>query len=129
MSSVSDSSINVQSSFSIHGKVTLVTGGSRGIGLMIARGLSEPPIETLDETVFDRSAWPNEPQLDAVLVGPLIKRLAGELRSVVDDDPLRERTTQRNPAGNPADSYPGYRGVDLDRQTLTSGVVDNISAS
>ena len=33
-----EQSINVKDLFSIEGKVALVTGGSRGIGLMIARG-------------------------------------------------------------------------------------------
>ena len=54
--------------------------------------VSELPVEALDETVIDRPTWPNEPQLDAALVGPLIKSIAGELRPVVDDYPIRQRT-------------------------------------
>ena len=36
---MSDSSLDIQSLFSLEGKVALVTGGSRGIGYMITQGL------------------------------------------------------------------------------------------
>jgi hypothetical protein len=51
--------------------------------------IPEFAIETLDETVFDGPAWSNENQLHPIAVGPLVQSLAGELRTVVDDDSLR----------------------------------------
>jgi hypothetical protein len=50
--------------------------------------IPESAIETLDETVFDWPAWSNENQLHSISVGPLVQSLAGEFRTVVDDDSL-----------------------------------------
>ena len=51
-------------------------------------------IEALDKTVFDRSAWPDESQLHTIRVCPLVKGFACELRSVVNDYPLRQSLDQ-----------------------------------
>jgi hypothetical protein len=45
-------------------------------------------VEALYEGVLDGPAWLDEMQLDATGPCPLIQRLAGEFRSVVDDDGL-----------------------------------------
>ena len=75
--------------FSIEGKVALVTGGSRGIGLMIARGYAENGArvyvtsrnaEACAETAAELSKVGTCIDLPADLAQPAeVKRLAGEL--------------------------------------------------
>ena len=63
---MTDLSMNVQELFSIKGKVALITGGSRGIGLMIARGyvqagakvyISSRKAEVCDQVAKELSAF------------------------------------------------------------------------
>lgn len=63
----------------------------------------EPSIEALDEAVLDWPTWANEPQLDIVLAGPLVKGFAGEFGPVIDNDPPRQWARQRDLAQHSAD--------------------------
>jgi len=51
---MSDSSLDIQSLFSLEGKVALVTGGSRGIGYMITQGLLQALIWTTESNRRNR---------------------------------------------------------------------------
>jgi hypothetical protein len=74
----------------------LSAGSSIGEGeehLHVQALVAQLAVERFDIAVLDRLARADEVQMNTVLVGPVIQRLAGELAPVVDRDRLR-RTAQ-----------------------------------
>src|SRR6478752_2210200 len=57
--------------------------------------IAEATIEALDESVLRRFTWSDEFQLHAVVIGPLVQRPAGELRSLVSADRRRQTAKLR----------------------------------
>lgn len=89
--------------------------------------VAELPVEALDEAVLDGLAGPNEDQLDAVLVGPLVQGAARALRAVVEHQPAGIRAALcRDPIEDPSRARARERCVDFDRQTLTGRVVAHV---
>src|SRR5512141_2065924 len=52
--------------------------------------VAQPAVETLDESVLHRTAWPNEAQLHFVAHGPGFHRATAELAAVVHRDAFRQ---------------------------------------
>src|SRR5271170_2341927 len=52
-------------------------------------------VETLHIGVLRRFARLDQPQLDAALIGPLIERLAGELRALIGSNRARQTSESR----------------------------------
>lgn len=58
--------------------------------------VAELAVETLQVSVLHRLARFDEIQRDVVLIGPGVKRLAGELGAVIQGDPLRDAMPQHH---------------------------------
>jgi NAD(P)-dependent dehydrogenase (short-subunit alcohol dehydrogenase family) len=122
--------INVKDLFSIEGKVALVTGGSRGIGLMIARGYVEAGakvyISSRKKEVCDRAA------AELSEIGPCIS-IPADLSTTEGCKHLAEELSGREPAlnvlvnnagaawGAPLEEYP-EAGFDKVMDTNVKGV-------
>src|SRR5581483_3913582 len=76
--------------------------------------LAEFAVERFDIAVLHRTTRGDEMQRDFVLVCPLIQRLRGKLRSVIDDDPLRQPALQPQPFQHTNHAQRRQRGVHLD---------------
>lgn len=77
--------------------------------------VTEAPVEALDECVLVRFARLDEVQFDVALVRPDVHRLAGEFRSVVDDNCRRVAALQRHHVSRSCDAVTGDRDADFDR--------------
>src|ERR1035441_3381004 len=60
--------------------------------------LAELAVERFDVAVLHRPSRRDEVERDLVFVSPLVQHLRGKLRSVVDDDPLRQVAPEPQPA-------------------------------
>lgn len=83
-------------------------------------------VDALDEGILDRPAGPDEVELDAVLIGPGIQGVTGELWTVVADDPHRERARLRQALEHANDALPRQGAVDCDGHGLAAGVVHDV---
>lgn len=79
----------------------------------------ELTVETLDVRVLDRLSGPDELQGHSFLIGPLVERLAGKLRAVIDGDGLGKAPGGRQFVQGANDPRTGQREVDLDCQAGT----------
>jgi len=83
-------------------------------------------VEALDVGVLDRLAGPNEAELDPTAIGPGVQRAAGEFRTVVADDHLRQADAVRQTVEDTDDAGTGQRAVDFDGWALVAEVVDDV---
>lgn len=65
--------------------------------MLVQALIPEAAIETLDIRILGRLAWVDEIQLNAVVIGPGIKRSTAKLRSIVDDQNVRVSPLACNP--------------------------------
>ena len=87
---------------------------------------AEFAIEALDICVLNRVARLNEPELDAVLLSPQVKRLADEFRPVVNGDDIWEATGHGNSIKCPGHPLPPCQGmVDFKYGAFTAKVIYN----
>ena len=94
--------------------------------MLVQALVSEPAVEALDEGVLNGLAGLDEVQPHAPLVGPLVQHQAGELRSVVKDDPRgRLAALGDQPVEYLHHPRPWKRRVYLDRQRLAGKGVDD----
>jgi hypothetical protein len=55
-----------------------------GEQVLVETLVAQPAVETLDQRVFNGLPWPNEVELDAAPVGPLVEGLRDEWSTVID---------------------------------------------
>jgi len=65
---------------------------------------AEFAVERFDVAVLHRAARGDEVQRHLVFVSPLVQRFRGELRAMINDDPLRQPTFQPQPVQNADDT-------------------------
>src|SRR5690606_38885798 len=89
----------------------------------------EGPIEALDEAILDWLARLNVVNPDVPGVGPGIEGPAGELRSIVGHDDLRQAALLPEPLEHFDDPHCGNRVRHMDRQALSAELVHDREAS
>ncbi len=89
--------------------------------------VAKSAVEALGEAVLDRLARPNEAQLDAVQVGPLIECLARALGAIVEDQAVRVSTALlSHSVEHSRRTLARQRSVELDRRAFPSGIIDHV---
>jgi hypothetical protein len=83
-------------------------------------------IEAFDKSVLHESTWLDVLQADAVLVSPLLQRLADELRPIVESESGRLTADLDELVQRPHDSQRRQARVDLDGERLAVEVIEHV---
>ena len=96
--------------------------------VLIETLVSELPVERFDVGVLNRFPWIDEVELDVVSVGPFIQGFAGELRPVVTDDHLGQRSFFLDPVQDLHEMASGNRMTHLNHRRFPAAVIDERKA-
>ena len=84
----------------------------------------QPAVERFDQPVICRFSAPAEVQANLVRVRPLVEHSARELAAVVHADLSRKASVERDTIQDRRHSLARQSLIEVDRQTLTSKVID-----
>ena len=86
--------------------------------------VAQPTVERLDQPVLRGLSRPDEIELDAASIGPLVERLGRELGAVVDGDRLAAARAMRRPVQGVDDARPVRRSWPPEH-TLATPLIDH----
>src|SRR5262249_42749354 len=86
--------------------------------------VAQASVERLDESVLYGFAGPDEVELDAALIRPVLERSGGELRAVIDGDRARDRAAAEDSIEGDGHGAARHGGGDLQQWTLATPLVD-----
>ena len=102
--------------------------GARSEPALVQALVAEPAVEALHVRVLRRLASLDQPQRHAVTVGPAVERVAGELRTLVGPDQLRQAAELPDPIEHPRHIIARDAMIDRDIDRFLRIVIDDRQA-